>query len=420
VILPRSAGVQLHPTALPSGRLGPEAYAFVDWLHAAGQTWWQMLPLGPPDRHGSPYKARSAFAAWPGLLAEPGAPVSREEELAFAERHAFWAPDWTRFAGEGALADQVRFDREWSALRAYAAERGVRLIGDVPIYVAPGSADQEAHPELFQAGAVAGVPPDYFSETGQLWGNPLYDWDAMAADGHRWWVERLRRTFDLFDVVRVDHFRGFEAYWAVPEGAADARGGAWRPGPGRAPFDAAARALGHELPIIAEDLGVITPEVERLRDALGFPGMVVLQFGFNPAEPESVHRLANHREHQVAYTGTHDNDTLRGWYESLGAAVRTEVDAAIGDGATAEPWWDLTRLLHASPARVAMIQLQDVLGLGAEARMNVPGTTGRSWRWRLAPGQLTADHARRLREVTEDARRRNSAGGVDSGDTRSS
>jgi len=205
--LQRSSGVQLHPTSLPQGRLGAEAYAFVDWLHRAGQSWWQMLPLGPPDRYGSPYKAKSAFAAWPGLLAEPRAKVSRSDELDFRERNAYWIEDWAK-AG-GSIADQVRFDREWAALRRYALDRGVKLIGDVPIYVAPRSADHRAHPELFQEGAVAGTPPDAFTDKGQLWGNPLYDWPALRRRKYRWWVERLRRTFELYDLARIDHFRGF-------------------------------------------------------------------------------------------------------------------------------------------------------------------------------------------------------------------
>src|SRR4051812_13968158 len=177
--LSRTSGVQLHPTSLPSGRLGPEAYAWVDWLASAGQTWWQMLPLGPPDEHGSPYKSASAFAAWPGLLAEPSAPVSAAERMEFRERSADWIEDWIAFAGPEALDDQVRFDREWGALRAFAEERGVRLIGDAPIYVADGSADVLAHPEIFRTDAVAGVPPDAFTADGQLWGNPLYDWPAL-------------------------------------------------------------------------------------------------------------------------------------------------------------------------------------------------------------------------------------------------
>src|SRR5687768_8011708 len=400
--LSRSSGVQLHPTSLPSGRLGREAYAFVDWLAEAGQSWWQMLPLGPPDRYGSPYKAKSAFAAWPGLLAEPRAPVRREEELDFRERNAYWIEDWGAFAGRGAIADQVRFDREWAALRSYASERGVGLIGDVPIYVAPGGADQRAHPELFQDGAVAGTPPDAFTDKGQLWGNPLYDWPALRRRGYRWWIERLRRTFELFDLARIDHFRGFVAYWAVPRTARHALSGRWRRGPGRAVFDAAQAALG-ELPLIAEDLGVITPAVDRLRTGLGLPGMAVLQFGFDEHMATSVHAVANIAEDRVAYTGTHDNDTLRGWYESIDAGTRARVDAAR-PGTAEEPWWDLIALLFASPARVAMIQAQDVLGLGSGARMNQPGTAAGAWKWRLGALPTAAD-AHRLREATEAAGR---------------
>ena len=194
-------------------------------------------------------------------------------------------------AGRGAVADQVRFDREWGALRAYAAERGVRLIGDVPIYIAAGSADHRAHPELFRDDAVAGTPPDAFTDKGQLWGNPLYHWPALQRRGYRWWVERLARTFALFDLARIDHFRGFVCYWAVPRRARHALAGSWQRGPGAAPFRAARAALG-ELPVIAEDLGVITPAVHRLRDELGLPGMAVLQFGFTPGDPRNTHDLA--------------------------------------------------------------------------------------------------------------------------------
>jgi 4-alpha-glucanotransferase len=406
--LSRTSGVQLHPTSLPGGRLGREAYAWVDWLADAGQAWWQMLPLGPPDRHGSPYKAASAFAAWPGLLAEPTAPVTKAEELDFREREGAWIEDWARFAGRGAVADQVRFDREWSALRAHAAERGVRLIGDVPIYVAPGSADQRAHPEIFQDGAVAGTPPDAFTDKGQLWGNPLYEWPALQRRGYGWWVERLRRTFALYDLARIDHFRGFVAYWAVPKGARHALSGRWKRGPGRAVFDAAARALdtGAGLPLIAEDLGVITPAVERLRDGLGLPGMVVVQFGFDPAEPDSPHRPANHVEQRIAYTGTHDHDTIAGWYAGIDDATRAQVDAAIDRAGVREPepHWSLIRLAFSSPARVAMIQAQDVLGLGSEARMNTPGRGAGQWEWRLAALPDT-EAARRLRAATEAAAR---------------
>jgi 4-alpha-glucanotransferase len=400
--LPRSSGVQLHVTSLPDGRLGPSAYAWIDWLAEAGQSWWQVLPLGPPDEHRSPYKAASAFAAWNGLLAEPDAEVTPEEVEAFRSRHAYWVEGWERFGGT--VEDQVRFDREWAALRAYAKERDVRLIGDVPIYVAPGSADHETWPELFREGEQAGVPPDAFTDDGQLWGNPIYDWPALQRRRYRWWVERLRRTFDLFDVSRIDHFRAFAAYWVVAADADTAKGGRWRRGPGRAVFDAARRELG-ELPVIAEDLGDITPAVTRLRESLGFPGMVVLQFAFGD-DPESVHEPANHVEDSVVYSGTHDNDTLAGWWETLEAEKRERAVAALrAAGIEEEDEWGLLRLTFASPARLAMIQAQDVLGLGSQARMNMPGQEGGNWGWKLEPGQLTADHARLLREITRDAGR---------------
>jgi 4-alpha-glucanotransferase len=401
---PRTAGVQLHPTSLPSGRLDDDAYAFVDWLAAAGQSWWQMLPLGPPDRYGSPYKARSAFAAWPGLLADPDAPVSGDEADAFRERESYWIEGWIEHGGRGALEDQVRFDREWAALRAYAADRGVRLVGDVPIYVAPGGADHRTWPELFRPGLQAGVPPDAFTAKGQLWGNPVFDWPALRRRRYRWWVERLGRTFAMVDMTRIDHFRGFVAYWAVPEGARDAVGGRWVRGPGAALFRAAERELG-ELDVIAEDLGVITEPVERLRRSLGFPGMVVLQFGFD--DPGSTHHPDNHEEHSVVYTGTHDHDTANGWWQSLPDAARARAhEAFVRAGVEADdPWWSLIRLAHASPAAMAMVQLQDVLGLGSEARMNVPGTATGSWRWKLEPGALTEELAARLRASTEEAGR---------------
>lgn len=403
--LVRSAGIQLHPTSLPSGRLGRDAYRFVDWLAEAGQSWWQMLPLGPPDRYGSPYKAASAFAAWAGLLESPRARVSKAEEDDFRERHSYWIAGWERFAGDGAVADQVRFEREWAALRAYANERGVRLIGDVPIYVAPRGADHRGHPHLFQKGWVAGTPPDAYSEDGQLWGNPLYNWPAMRRDGYRWWIERLRRTRELYDLARIDHFRGFVAYWAVPAQAKRALDGHWKRGPGRAVFDAAVEELG-DLAVIAEDLGVITPPVERLRDALGLPGMLVLQFGFDPDDPRGPHRLENHVENRIVYTGTHDADTVRGWYDSLPDERRAEVDVAIDAAGVRErePWWSLIRLTYTSPAVVAMAQAQDVLGLGSEARMNVPGQIGKAWKWKL-DRPLSRDLAVRLRAATEEARR---------------
>ncbi|MGO9900830.1 MAG: 4-alpha-glucanotransferase [Solirubrobacteraceae bacterium] len=405
--LPRSSGVLLHITSLPGGKLGARAYEMVDWLAAAGQTWWQMLPLGPPSRSGSPYTARSAFAAWRGLLAEPRAPVSASEISDFRERHAYWIEEWERFSGHGAIGDQVRFEREWTALRSYASRRGVRLIGDIAIYVAPHSVDHRAHPELFQEGLVAGVPPDLFTDAGQLWGNPLYDWQALRREGYRWWVERLRRTLSMFDLARIDHFRGFVAYWAVPADAPNAIGGRWRRGPGLALFEAVLRELPTPLPLVAEDLGVITPAVERLRDELGLPGMLVLQFGFEAHKPRSPHRPRNHVENRLVYTGTHDHDTARGWYESLPASVARRVDAELRayEIFEPEPWWALIRLALASPARVAIMQAQDVLGLGSEARMNHPARSHGNWRWQLRDGALTAALAERLRDATEAAGR---------------
>jgi len=402
--LSRTSGVQLHPTSLPSGRLGPGAYAWIEWLAAAGQSWWQMLPLGPPDEHGSPYKSASAFAASPLLLADPAAPVSSSERLDFRERAADWIEDWIAYAGPEALDDQVRFDREWGALRRYAAERGVKLIGDIPIYVAEGSADVAAHPEIFKRGVVAGVPPDAFTDKGQLWGNPVYDWPALRRSGYAWWIARFKRIFELFDLARIDHFRGFTAYWAVPASAKYALEGSWKRGPGRAPFDAAREALG-DLPLIAEDLGVITPPVTRLRLSLGLPGMAVLQFGFTPSERDTQHVPANHVENQIVYTGTHDNDTIRAWFDALTDAQRALVDEALSEYGIAdpEPHWALIRLAFASPARVAMVQLQDVLGLGPEGRMNQPGSVG-GWGWRL-PELPSLDVAKRLREATEAAGR---------------
>jgi 4-alpha-glucanotransferase len=355
-----------------------------------------VLPLGPPDAFGSPYASPSAFAGSPRLLADPGAPVSDEEIARFREREAYWAPDWEAFGG--ALADQVRFEREWSALRGYANERGVGLIGDMPIYVSGGSADAAAHPELFEAGDVAGAPPDPMNEDGQHWGNPLYDWEAMRQDGYRWWIERFRRTLALFDLTRIDHFRGFAAYWSVPPGQETARGGRWRPGPGEELFRAAERELG-PLRLIAEDLGVITPDVEELRDRLGFPGMVVLHWAFGP-EPDNPHALRNHRERSVVYTGTHDTDTAVGWFRALPEAeqARTGLD-------TDEPHWGLVELAYSSRAELAMVPMQDVLGLDTESRMNRPGEATGNWAWRLEPGRPDGEDAARLRSLAEAAGR---------------
>jgi 4-alpha-glucanotransferase len=394
MLLERSSGILLHPTSLPNGTLDEHAYRFVDWLAAAGQSWWQVLPLGPPEGiTGSPYMSPSAFAGSPALIASPGARVTRDEARAFRDANAYWIEGW-----DGSLEDQVRFEREWRALRVYARERGVRIFGDMPIYVADDGADHRAHPRLFQAGAVAGVPPDAFTATGQLWGNPLYDWTAMRADGYRWWIERLRRTFELVDLTRLDHFRGFVSYWAVPAGNPTAEHGRWRRGPGAALFRATEAELG-PLNVVAEDLGVITEPVVRLRRELGFPGMVVLQFAFG-GDSSNSHLPGNHEEQSVVYTGTHDNDTTVGWWESLDEETRARSGLDPAD-----PSWSLLELAWRSRAALAIAPLQDVLGLGNEARMNLPGTEHGNWDWRYGRRALTNTNAARLRALTTSTSR---------------
>lgn len=484
----RAAGILLHPTSLPGrfgiGDLGPAVERFLDWLRDASQSWWQILPLGPPEAHASPYTCLSAFAGNPllisperlvddGLLAAadledaPGAPPEqvdfatvaawketllrrswerfktsapkalRDELAAFAaapEQH--WLDDWTLFMTlrrrhdlggwwqwDPALRDrepaalaavrqssadelayqgyvQFLFFRQWARVREEARRRGVRILGDLPIYVALDSAEVWTRRELFEldaAGrplAVAGVPPDYFSKTGQLWGNPLYRWDRMAADGYAWWIARLAANLRLADRVRLDHFRAFAGYWRVPAGAATAVAGEWIEGPGKALFD----ALG-ELPLVAEDLGDVTPDVDALRDALGLPGMRVLQFGFDAAA--SIHAAHNLRRRSVLYTGTHDNDTVAGWFGALDAAARQRVRDYCGIENGADVHWHLIRLAYASVAELAVVPLQDVLGLGSAARMNTPSRAGGNWSWRCRADALSGRDARRLRRLAE-------------------
>ena len=310
---------------------------------------------------------------------------------------------------------QFLFFRQWASLRARCRALGVRVMGDVPIFVAHDSADVWAHPTLFKLGAdgrplvQAGVPPDYFSATGQLWGNPIYRWDAMARDGFAWWTERFRSAFALFDLVRLDHFRGFEAHWEVPGGDETAENGTWVKGPGRALFDALHRALG-PLPIVAENLGVITPEVEALRERYRFPGMAVLQFAFGGDALTNTFLPHHYTRDLVVYTGTHDNDTTVGWWTAgIGDTTRTaeevqaERDFALAylasDGR--EIHWDFVRAALASVADTAIVPLQDVLGLGGEARMNVPSRENGNWGWRFRAGALTDAHRDRLRRLTE-------------------
>jgi 4-alpha-glucanotransferase len=311
---------------------------------------------------------------------------------------------------------QFQFFRQWNALREHCHAQGIQIMGDIPIYVAHDSADVWANRHLFDLApngepyVVAGVPPDYFSATGQLWGNPIYRWDQMRQDGFTWWIERFRATFQVVDIVRLDHFRGFEAFWEVPAGETTAVNGRWVKAPGIALFEALQKALG-TLPIVAENLGVITKEGEALRHRFGFPGMSILQFAFGKDAQGSTFKPHNFPREVVAYTGTHDNDTTVGWWTSSGAGESTRTAEDIEeehafcraylntDGH--EIHWDFIRALMASVANTVLVPLQDVLGLGSEARMNLPGGTHGYWRWRLKTGELKASHAHRLKTLAD-------------------
>lgn len=499
---PRSSGILLHPTSLPGpfgiGDLGPQAQRFVDFLAEAGQTLWQVLPLGPTGFGDSPYQCFSALAGNPLLisperLAEQGwldrsalggvprfpeaqidfarvigwktallesaaqtflhsAPPSHQAGFqSFCDLNHDWLDDfalfmvlkqrhghavWSQWEPEirwrdpaalaacaGKLAEpiavqkflQFAFFSQWQELRSYARTHGVRLMGDLPIYVAHDSADVWMNPQYFELDSegnpavVAGVPPDYFSATGQLWGNPIYRWSALARDGYRWWLRRFRAALELVDMIRLDHFRGFEAYWEVPARETTAVQGRWVKGPGAVLFRVARETLG-ELPLVAENLGVITPEVEAIRHEFGFPGMTILQFAFGSDPQASSFRPHNYPREVVAYSGTHDCDTTVGWWTSEGRGestrsagdIRREREFARAylntDGS--EIHWVFIRTLLASVADTVLIPLQDVLGLGSEARMNQPATIGGNWRWRYKQEMLTAGIARRLAELT--------------------
>ncbi len=335
---------------------------------------------------------QKSWWTWPAELAgrEPAA-------LERARRDEAEAVGFHRFV-------QFLFDSQWRRVRAAAAARGIELLGDLPIYVAQDSAEVWALPHLFdldeagQPRAVAGVPPDYFAETGQLWGNPLYRWDRMADDDYAWWTARLAANLRLTDRVRIDHFRAFAAYWRVPAGETTAIGGSWEPGPGRPLFEAMKKALG-TLPVIAEDLGDITPDVHELRDALGLPGMKVLHFAFGEIGSEHApHRLA---PHSVVYTGTHDNDTTVGWWQGLDEEIRERVLTYLGPTAGDEIARSLVRCAFASVSRLAVVPMQDLLGLDGAARMNTPGLAEGSWAWQLAAGAWDPHLAAELRQLIE-------------------
>ena len=430
----RRSGVLLHLSSLDAA-LGRGGRAFIDWLAAAGFSVWQFLPLGPTGASHSPYWVRSDFAGNTQFIDSGERPSTDGDAYrAFLDASSSWLEDYAAFEvlgtlyggqpwwqwpaeyrdrdsgalerlrGEHAASlarlknEQFVFASQWQALRSYAHARGVRLLGDVPFYVAPDSAEVWTHRAQFQldgAGlprAVAGVPPDYFSELGQLWGNPLYDWARMRKDGFEFWRARVRCQLERVDVLRIDHFRALSAHWAVPAGAPDARGGAWCRTPGRALLKALKAELS-VLPFVAEDLGFITPDVEALRRRFRLPGMRVLQFGFD-GDPYNPHLPHMHRHNSVVYTGTHDNDTSAGWFASLDRDTQRRVESYLGTDARAMPA-ALIRAACASVAALAVVPLQDLLGLGAAARLNTPGTAQGNWSWRMPQGALTHDLAQR-------------------------
>jgi 4-alpha-glucanotransferase len=458
---PRSSGILLHPTSLPGpngiGELGPEAYAFLDFLERSGQKVWQVLPLSPTGYGDSPYASFSAFAGNHLLISleklisdeylrpddlqdRPPLPADhvdygwvihwkipvlakaaerfhaagreRKEYKRWVRENAWWLDDYTRFMsaklpyGEDVHRFwQFEFFRQWRDLKTEANRRGIRVMGDMPIYVASDSADVVAHPELFRKDVVAGVPPDYFSATGQLWGNPIYRWDVLEKNGYTWWIQRFRHTLTLFDMVRLDHFRGFEAYWQVRATEKTAMHGEWVKGPGAKLFGTVENALG-PMPIVAENLGVITDEVEAIRHQFRYPGMSVLQFAFGTDPQAPTFRPHNYPRELVAYTGTHDNDTTIGWWTSTGEGdstrtaedIRKERDFTLrylrSDGL--EINWVFIQTIMASVADTVLVPLQDVLGLGTEARMNLPGRGQGNWQWRLRAGALTSNISSRL------------------------
>lgn len=477
----RRAGVLLHPTSLPggvgNGDLGADAHRFVDLLAQAGFSVWQMLPLGPTHRDGSPYTALSLHAGNPMLISldrlvewgwlDADRAGSREnpatyrvERLAqahktfmqraeksehqsfeaFINREAHWLEDYAlyralrrEFSGQAwsqwpeplrdreadALAtarvrlsdelelvcfEQFAFARQWEALRSHAEKRNILLFGDMPIFVAHDSVDVWTQREYFQLDdngqpvKVSGVPPDYFSAQGQRWGNPLYRWDRMQADGFRWWIARMTTEFRRFDLLRVDHFRGFEACWEIPAADKTAVNGRWVKTPGDALFEALRKHFG-SLPLVAEDLGLITPEVLALRDKYELPGMEILQFAFDSAA-DNPYLPHNHRKAGVVYTGTHDNDTTLAWFEDLPAERQLRVVEYLGYPHEPMPW-PLIRAALASVSQLAVIPMQDVLALGRGQRMNTPGISDGNWGWRFTWDQLAPGLMERLMRMAK-------------------
>ena len=485
----RISGILMPVFSLPSphgiGSFGKAAYDFADFLHAAGQSCWQMLPMGPTSYGDSPYQSFSTHAGNPyfidldllvedGLLTEAEASShdwgsdpgrvdygamyagrfdvlarakargwarDRAAVAAFEKENAGWLPDyalfmalkrhfgmaaWTEWPEEdirrrdpaaverarAALREdtelftyiQFLFFRQWTALKKYINGLGIRVVGDLPIYVSPDSADVWAEPQWFQLDErgfpsdVAGVPPDYFSADGQLWGNPLYDYDALRADGYGWWIRRVASAAKLCDIIRIDHFRGFASYWAVPAGEKTARNGRWVEGPG---MDLVGRLTGwfSDLDFIAEDLGYPTPEVAALLSDSGLPGMKVLEFAFDDPDSDD-YQPHRHRENSICYTGTHDNDTLRAWLETAPADTLDRAKRYLGLHPEEGFARGVLRGGLGSVSKLFVAQMQDWLELGTEGRVNTPGTMGGNWTWRLLPGQATPELAAEIREMT--------------------
>ena len=485
----RSSGILMPISSLPSphgiGTLGAEARKFVDFLADAGQSWWQILPVGPTSYGDSPYQSFSAYAGNPylidldllcedGLLTpaevnavswgtdptrvdysaiyngrfpllhlamERGWERDADKAKAFSEENDAWLPDyalfmalkrhfgmsaWTEWPDEDIrlrrpeavaryreeLADDIRlftyiqylFFRQWEALRSYAHEKGIGIIGDLPIYVAMDSADVWADPRAFQLdernvpAEVAGVPPDYFTADGQLWGNPLYDWDAMKADGYTWWIRRIAGASRLYDILRIDHFRGLESYWAVPYGETTAKVGRWVKGPGMDLMNVLTEKFPN-IQFIAEDLGYLTPEVRQLLEDSGLPGMKVLQFAFDSREAAN-YLPHTYPRHCVCYAGTHDNSTLMGWKDEAAPADIAMAREYLGLHDEEGFNWGVLRGGQSSVADLFIAQMQDYLGLGSEARMNTPGILGGNWQWRMLPGQITDELTARIARMT--------------------
>lgn len=490
----RAAGILLSVSSLP-GRFGigcfsKSAYDFVDWLKEAGQTYWQILPLGPTSYGDSPYQSFSTFAGNPyfisldelieeGVLTEKECknadfgkkaddidyekiykkryPLLRKayersrvsenpDYVRFVEENRWWLSDYALFMAvkdrfEGApwteWAEDIRlrwsnamdyyrrelyydiefqqylqykFFGQWRRLKAYANEKGIRIIGDIPIYVAMDSADTWAHPELFQLDennvptAVAGCPPDGFSADGQLWGNPLYRWDYHKNTGYGWWMSRMWYCFQLYDVVRIDHFRGFDEYYSIPFGAENAKDGHWEKGPGIDLFRCMEQRLGRHQ-VIAEDLGYVTDSVRKLVRESGFPGMKVLEFAFDSRDSGSANDYLPHNyiENSVAYTGTHDNETITGWFKSITKEERQMARDYLCDQHTPakELYQSFIALVMRSSSRACIIPMQDYMGLDNRCRMNQPSTLGKNWKWRLVKGDLSEELKEEILTVTK-------------------